>query len=198
MKKILLTIVCTLMSLALYAQTGGMKGTVVSRDGRTPIYGVNITVDGVDTGVVTDHDGAFEIAGLAPGQYKVHFTAAEFEDLDLMVRVYELVHDMQQVVMIPMSIVAVDDSAFAELDTDVESAGDSQGEQIRIAKEVLHSTRHNEDVRKLVKGLMIESYIEDGCQKADGGVYGKSITDPCLGWEKTEKLIMEIAELRKR
>ncbi|MBR2014959.1 MAG: TonB-dependent receptor [Alistipes sp.] len=127
MKKILLTIVCTLMSLALYAQTGGMKGTVVSRDGRTPIYGVNITVDGVDTGVVTDHDGAFEIAGLAPGQYKVHFTAAEFEDLDLMVRVYELVHDMQQVVMIPMSIVAVDDSAFAELDTDVESAGDSQG-----------------------------------------------------------------------
>ena len=71
-------------------------------------------------------------------------------------------------------------------------------EQIRIAKEVLHSTRHNEDVRKLVKGLMIESYIEDGCQKADGGVYGKSITDPCLGWEKTEKLIMEIAELRRK
>ncbi len=70
-------------------------------------------------------------------------------------------------------------------------------EQIRIAKEVLHSTRHNEKVRKLVKGLMIESYIEDGCQKANEGVYGKSITDPCLGWEKTEKLIYELAELRK-
>ena len=70
-------------------------------------------------------------------------------------------------------------------------------EQIRISKEILHSTRHNEKIRKLVKGLMIESYIEDGCQKVEEGVYGKSITDPCLGWEKTEKLIREIAQLRK-
>ena len=70
-------------------------------------------------------------------------------------------------------------------------------EQIRIAKEVLHSTRYNEDIYKLVKGLMIESYIEDGCQKVEEGIYGKSITDPCLGWEKTEKLILEIAELRR-
>ena len=84
------------------------------------------------------------------------------------------------------------------VDTNHANSGKKWEEQIRIAKEVLHSTRHNEDVRKLVKGLMIESYIEDGCQKADGGVYGKSITDPCLGWEKTEKLIMEIAELRKK
>ena len=49
----------------------------------------------------------------------------------------------------------------------------------------------------MVKGLMIESYLEDGCQKVDGGVYGKSITDPCLGWEKTEKLILDIADLRR-
>ncbi len=70
-------------------------------------------------------------------------------------------------------------------------------EQIRIAKEVLHSTRHNPEIFKLVKGLMIESYIEDGNQKVDGGCYGKSITDPCLGWEKTEKLIHDIAELRR-
>lgn len=70
-------------------------------------------------------------------------------------------------------------------------------EQIRIAKEVLHSTRHNDDVKKLVKGLMIESYLEDGCQRLDEGIYGKSITDPCIGWNKTEKLIYEIAELRK-
>ena len=69
-------------------------------------------------------------------------------------------------------------------------------EQIRIAKEVLHSTRHNETIDKMVKGLMIESYIEDGCQKVDGGVYGKSITDPCLGWEKTEQLVMDLYELR--
>ena len=69
-------------------------------------------------------------------------------------------------------------------------------EQIRIAKEVLHSTRHSDDVNKLVKGLMIESYIEDGAQSLGGCVYGKSITDPCLGWEKTERLIYEIADLR--
>ncbi len=54
--------------------------------------------------------------------------------------------------------------------------------------------RENPDIRKLCKGLMIESYIEDGAQKTDGGVYGQSITDPCLGWEKTEKLIFEIAD----
>ena len=46
----------------------------------------------------------------------------------------------------------------------------------------------------MVKGLMIESYIEDGCQKTDGGVYGQSITDPCLGWEKSERLIYDIAD----
>lgn len=83
------------------------------------------------------------------------------------------------------------------IDTNHANSGKKYEEQIRIAKEVLHSTRHNEEVNKLVKGLMIESYIEDGCQKVDEGVYGKSITDPCLGWEKTEKLIMDIYELRK-
>ena len=83
------------------------------------------------------------------------------------------------------------------VDTNHANSGKKYEEQIRIAKEVLHSTRHNEKIRKIVKGLMIESYIEDGCQKLTDGVYGKSITDPCLGWEKTEKLILEIARLRK-
>ena len=82
------------------------------------------------------------------------------------------------------------------IDTNHANSGKKWAEQSRIAKEILHSTRHSSDVYKLVKGLMIESYIEDGCQKPDGGVYGKSITDPCLGWEKTEKLILEIADLR--
>ncbi len=68
-------------------------------------------------------------------------------------------------------------------------------EQVRICKEVLHSCRHSEDVKKMVKGFMIESYIEDGAQKVDGNVYGKSITDPCIGWEKSEKLIYDIADL---
>ena len=66
--------------------------------------------------------------------------------------------------------------------------------QIR-AKEVLHSCRHSADVKKIVKGLMIESYIEDGAQKPEDGTYGKSITDPCLGWEKTEKLIYDLADV---
>ena len=68
-------------------------------------------------------------------------------------------------------------------------------EQIRICKEILHSCRHSNDIKKLVKGFMIESYIEDGAQKIGGGIYGKSITDPCLGWEKSERLILDIAEL---
>ena len=84
------------------------------------------------------------------------------------------------------------------VDCNHNNSGKQYLEQIRIAKEVLHSTRHSELINKYVKGLMIESYIEDGCQKVDGGVYGKSITDPCLGWEKTEKLVREIAELRRR
>ena len=82
------------------------------------------------------------------------------------------------------------------VDTNHANSGKKWAEQVRIAKEILHSTRHNSDVCKLVKGLMIESYIEDGCQKAEEGIYGKSITDPCLGWEKTERLILDIAELR--
>lgn len=83
------------------------------------------------------------------------------------------------------------------IDTNHCNSNKNYMEQIRIAKEVLHSTRHSENIYKLVKGLMIESYLVDGCQKPEEGVYGKSITDSCLGWEKTEKLIFEIAELRK-
>ena len=67
-------------------------------------------------------------------------------------------------------------------------------EQIRIVKEVLHSCRHSSDIKKLVKGFMIESYIESGSQKVGEHVYGKSITDPCLGWDESERLIYTIAD----
>ena len=80
------------------------------------------------------------------------------------------------------------------IDTNHANSGKKYLEQPRIAKEVLHSCRHNADIRKLVKGFMIESYIEDGAQKIGECIYGKSITDPCLGWEKSEKLIYEIAD----
>ena len=82
------------------------------------------------------------------------------------------------------------------VDTNHCNSGKRFDEQPRIAKEILHSTRHNPDIYRLVKGLMVESYLEDGAQKPEGGEYGKSITDPCLGWEKTERLILELAELR--
>lgn len=68
-------------------------------------------------------------------------------------------------------------------------------EQPRIVKEVLNSREYNPELKKLVRGVMIESYIEGGCQKVDDHVYGKSITDPCLGWDETEKLLYDIAEL---
>ena len=81
------------------------------------------------------------------------------------------------------------------VDTNHSNSNKQYLEQIRIAKETLHSMRHCEDIKKMVKGLMIESYIEDGCQKIGEGVYGKSITDPCLGWEKTERLVLDIADV---
>ena len=81
------------------------------------------------------------------------------------------------------------------IDTNHANSGKHYLEQIRIAKEVLHSCRLSKDIKGLVKGLMIESYIEDGNQPIGGGCYGKSITDPCLGWEKSERLINEIADL---
>lgn len=81
------------------------------------------------------------------------------------------------------------------IDTNHSNSDKKYLEQIRICKEVLHSCRYSSDVKKLVKGFMIESYLVDGCQAVDGNTYGQSITDPCLGWEKTEKLIYDIAEV---
>ena len=83
----------------------------------------------------------------------------------------------------------------AIIDANHANSGKKPFEQIRISKEILHSMRHSEEINKLIKGLMIESYIEDGAQKIGENIYGKSITDPCLGWEKTERLILDIADL---
>ena len=80
------------------------------------------------------------------------------------------------------------------VDTNHNNSGKKYLEQIRIAKDIVHSRNQNSDIKRLVKGLMIESYLEDGACKAEDHVFGKSITDPCLGWEKTEKLILDIAD----
>ena len=97
---------------------------VVSRDDRHPLSGVSVMIDGVHV-ATTDTTGKFSVSGYEPGQYQVTFSTPDFENLTLMVRVKELVHDMQQVVMIPSTTIVVDDSAFAELDTDVETMGDN-------------------------------------------------------------------------
>ena len=81
------------------------------------------------------------------------------------------------------------------IDTNHSNSGKKYLEQIRIAKEIMNSRNSNADMKAFVKGLMIESYIEDGAQKVEEGVYGKSITDPCLGWEKTERLVLDLADL---
>ena len=81
------------------------------------------------------------------------------------------------------------------IDTNHSNSGKKYLEQIRIAKEIVHYMKNNPKIKQAIKGLMIESYIEDGCQKLEEGTYGKSITDPCLGWEKTEKLIFDLYNL---
>lgn len=81
------------------------------------------------------------------------------------------------------------------MDANHANSGKKYQEQPRICKEVLHSCRHSGEIKSMVKGFMVESYLEPGCQKIGEGVYGKSITDPCLGWEETIRLVQDIADL---
>ncbi len=103
-----------------------------------------------------------------------------YEDLSLLMQLYN-----QREIVNPAAII----------DCNHNNSNKQFKEQIRIAKEVLHSRSLNSDIKSLVKGVMIESYLEEGSQKIGEGIYGKSITDPCLGWDDTERLILEMAEL---
>ena len=80
------------------------------------------------------------------------------------------------------------------IDTNHSNSGKQYKQQIRIVEEVLNNRLYDRDFKKYVKGFMIESYIEAGCQKIGEGIYGKSITDPCLGWEDSRRLIYDIAD----
>ena len=80
------------------------------------------------------------------------------------------------------------------VDANHSNSNKKYAEQVRIVKEVMHNRKESAKIKKLVKGVMIESYIEPGSQKIGEHVYGKSITDPCLGWEESEKLLYAIAE----
>ena len=103
-----------------------------------------------------------------------------YEDLRLLLQLYN-----QREIINPAAII----------DCNHNNSNKQFKEQIRIAKEVLHSRNLNSDIKSLVKGVMVESYLVEGSQKIGEGIYGKSITDPCLGWEDTERLILDIAEL---
>lgn len=111
------------------------------------------------------------------GQYIPNY---HYEDLMRLIEMYD-----KRTLQNPATIV----------DANHSNSGKQFKEQIRIVKEVLHSCRHSADVKKLVKGVMIESYIEEGCQHVGDGVYGKSITDPCLSWADSERLLLEMADL---
>ena len=83
----------------------------------------------------------------------------------------------------------------AVVDVNHSNSGKKFKEQIRIVKEVMHNRRVSSDIHSMVKGVMIESYLEEGCQKIGDRIYGKSITDPCLGWEDSKALIYTIADM---
>ena len=102
-----------------------------------------------------------------------------FEDLEKLYHVYAA-RELQNMALI--------------VDCNHANSGKRFAEQPRICKEVLHSCLHSADIRSMVKGFMIESYLEEGSQKIGEHIYGKSITDPCLGWQATEKLVLDIAE----
>lgn len=111
--------------------------------------------------------------------YGRSFANYHYEDLQ---RLYELYEERELL------------NPAAVIDANHNNSGKKFKEQVRIVGEVLHSRRHSDNIKTLVKGVMIESYIEEGCQKIGEGIYGKSITDPCLGWKDSEELIYYIAE----
>ncbi len=102
-----------------------------------------------------------------------------FEDLSLLFEMYN-----------KMDLV----NPAAIIDANHSNSNKLYKEQVRIVKEVMHSRKHSKDIKNLVKGVMVESYLVEGCQKVGTGVYGKSITDPCLGWEASKRLIYDLAE----
>ena len=125
MKKFLLTVALALFSVALYAQTTGVKGVVVSREGREAVGGVKVVVDGTQYKTTTTDNGEFLFENLPSGEYTLSFEAPEFETSQIHVRIYGTMKDLHEVAIVPQLMGSVDDSIFAEFDTDAESSGDT-------------------------------------------------------------------------
>ena len=147
-----------------------------------------LTVSGFDvaSGMKNPTSGDFSVMlnSVYAAQHPHHFVyRGYYEDL---IRLHEMYEKMD--VIHPAAII----------DTNHSNSGKKFKEQIRIAKEVMHNRQLSSDIRSLVKGLMIESYIEEGNQSIGDHIYGKSITDPCLGWEDSKQLIYDIAEMNAK
>lgn len=150
-----------------------LNSVIAAQSSHNFIYrGMDVSTDGNDLAHVILRGGVDKYGTCIPNYH--------YEDLVRLVEVYG-----QKNLKNPAAII----------DANHSNSNKQFKEQIRIVSEVLHSRRYNEDVKKMVKGVMIESYLEEGNQKiSDHMTYGKSITDPCLGWKDTEQLIYKIAE----
>ena len=150
-----------------------LNSVVAAQSGHTFIYrGMDGTTEGNDLAHVILRGGVDKYGTCIPNYH--------YEDLERLLDAYQ-----KRNLKNPAAIV----------DANHSNSNKKFREQIRIVSEVLHSRNYNPELKTLVKGVMIESYLEEGCQKIDENrVYGKSITDPCLGWEDTERLIYKIAD----
>lgn len=150
-----------------------LNSVVAAQSSHTFIYrGMDVTTDGNPLAHVILRGGVDKYGTCIPNYH--------YEDLVRLLEAY-----CQRELKNPAAII----------DANHSNSNKQFHEQIRIVSEVLHSRNYNSELKKLVKGVMIESYLEEGCQKIDENrVYGRSITDPCLGWDDTERLIYKIAD----
>ena len=150
-----------------------LNSVVAAQSSHTFIYrGMDVTTDGNDLAHVILRGGVDKYGTCNPNYH--------YEDLVRLLEMYQKM-DLK--------------NPAAVIDTNHSNSNKQFKEQIRIAMEIMHSRNYNPELKTLIKGLMIESYLEEGCQSiGNERVYGKSITDPCLGWEDSERLIFEIAE----
>ncbi|MDE6858289.1 MAG: carboxypeptidase-like regulatory domain-containing protein, partial [Alistipes sp.] len=139
--KSLLILTFTLLSAAAFAQNGGVKGKVVSRNGREALGNVTVKIAQTGQTVTTDRNGNFVFEDLEKGTYSLSFSAQEFEDLDIMVRVDNAMKDINSVIIVPSSATSdvIDDSIFAELDSDVESDASALPSSLSASKDVFNS-----------------------------------------------------------
>lgn len=150
-----------------------LNSVVAAQSSHNFIYrGMDVTTDGNDLAHVILRGGVDKYGTSIPNYH--------YEDLVRLLAMYQE-RDLKNPAVV--------------IDANHSNSNKQFKEQIRIVSEVMHSRNYNPELKKLVKGVMIESYLVEGCQKIDENrMYGKSITDPCLGWEDTEKLIYKIAE----